>query len=345
VDPNLPDYDMRTALHLASCCESVMVATYLLSKTGAGNATAPGDDSEQNNQVDLNPLDRYGCTPLDDAVRHESGVMQSMLHRHGAKIGADDMLVGMHAAAKADAEKAAVEQAAALAAQMLKQTSEMTLLEVAGTMRKLLSHINDSLHDQCRVFFNSARDLVKVGLRNKAWGARQLVRLRRLNDSARALAAYKKMLDREVELILRRTNDLNLTFLSGSRRGLKAQILHLQMQFRCAVALVERFLEEGRRTQFTFPPMRNKRNRVLLHGDKAEVAYNALRAHGVDLTYEPAERPRVVHIWRQLQRQLFKDVNPDERGDLMSSHRTDEEAASRYHDSKTAMYFLHNLPE
>eukprot|EP00873_Tetraselmis_striata_P021277 jgi/Tetstr1/441541/TSEL_029771.t1 len=165
-------------------------------------------------------------------------------------------------------------------------------------MRKLLSHINDSLHDQCRVFFNSARDLVKVGLRNKAWGARQL-----------------------------------------------AQILHLQMQFRCAVALVERFLEEGRRTQFTFPPMRNKRNRVLLHGDKAEVAYNALRAHGVDLTYEPAERPRVVHIWRQLQRQLFKDVNPDERGDLMSSHRTDEEAASRYHDSKTAMYFLHNLPE
>jgi ankyrin repeat protein len=25
VDPNLPDYDLRTALHLASCMESVMV--------------------------------------------------------------------------------------------------------------------------------------------------------------------------------------------------------------------------------------------------------------------------------------------------------------------------------
>jgi hypothetical protein len=73
------------------------------------------------------------------------------------------------------------------------------------------------------VFINSARDLVKVGLRNRPWGPHQLVRVRRLNDVTRLLASHKKTLDREVELMLRRTNDLNMSYLTGPRKGLKVR--------------------------------------------------------------------------------------------------------------------------
>jgi hypothetical protein len=60
--------------------------------------------------VDINTLDRYGCTPLDDAVRHESAVMQSMLQRHHALEGTDGALASKHEEAKVAVEKAAAEQ-------------------------------------------------------------------------------------------------------------------------------------------------------------------------------------------------------------------------------------------
>lgn len=159
-----------------------------------------------------------------------------------------------------------------------------------------------------QVFSSSSRDLVKVGLKNKPWGAHQLVRLRRLNDVLRAVAAQKKTLDREVELMLRRTNELSLSFLSGPRKGLKAEVLHLQAQFRCAVTLMERFLEEGRRTQFTFPPMRNKGNRALLHARDAALAYGVLAAQGVDLAAGPEAPQRVLQAWGQLQRRMAREA-------------------------------------
>lgn len=52
VDYNLPDYDGRTALHLAASEGQSHVVRYLLSKN-----------------VTVNPIDRWGGTPLSDAIR------------------------------------------------------------------------------------------------------------------------------------------------------------------------------------------------------------------------------------------------------------------------------------
>ncbi|KAK3264010.1 hypothetical protein CYMTET_27222 [Cymbomonas tetramitiformis] len=68
VDMNTPDYDKRTALHLAASNGQNAVLTFLLKIKPALN---------------MNPVDRLGGTPLDDARRHGHQVASKMLQHKG----------------------------------------------------------------------------------------------------------------------------------------------------------------------------------------------------------------------------------------------------------------------
>lgn len=67
------DYDNRTCLHLAASVGSVSVVDLLLKVPG----------------IELNPVDRFGGTPLDDAYRHGNRLCITVLQLVGAKRGTD----------------------------------------------------------------------------------------------------------------------------------------------------------------------------------------------------------------------------------------------------------------
>ena len=67
IDLNSQDYDGRTALHLAAANEQIDVLNYLLACTN----------------IDVNMLDRYEATALDDAIRHKCDVAKTMILAHG----------------------------------------------------------------------------------------------------------------------------------------------------------------------------------------------------------------------------------------------------------------------
>ncbi|KAK3265965.1 hypothetical protein CYMTET_25385, partial [Cymbomonas tetramitiformis] len=97
VDPNLKDYDGRTALHLAACNEQISVIHKLLGFDPRGVGEKGGEGGEKKGEgeksladsaalkVDLNPVDKMGFTPLDDAVREGAQVAELMLTLAGAK--------------------------------------------------------------------------------------------------------------------------------------------------------------------------------------------------------------------------------------------------------------------
>jgi glutaminase len=71
VDMDLGDYDGRTALHLA-CSENQFDVVEFLLKNGVKN---------------VNPLDRWGNTPLDDAIRGGFDDCVELLKKYKAKSG------------------------------------------------------------------------------------------------------------------------------------------------------------------------------------------------------------------------------------------------------------------
>ena len=78
VDPDAADYDGRTALHLATCEGRIEVVTYLLSI-----------------KCNITCKDRFGGTPLEDAVRHHfdlpnAAQVQALLRDHGASLMQSD---------------------------------------------------------------------------------------------------------------------------------------------------------------------------------------------------------------------------------------------------------------
>ena len=78
IDVNQGDYDKRTALHLAASEGQQEAALCLLDELGA----APS------------PRDRWGNTPLDDAIRHGYTAMATMLESHGGCPGLGTGQVG-----------------------------------------------------------------------------------------------------------------------------------------------------------------------------------------------------------------------------------------------------------
>jgi len=77
VDPNLADYDRRTALHLAAGEGHMEAVTFLTSLEG----------------INLSPRDRLGHTPLDDAIRHRRNDVRKLLQLRGGEMG--DQQVGI----------------------------------------------------------------------------------------------------------------------------------------------------------------------------------------------------------------------------------------------------------
>lgn len=71
VDPNLADYDLRTGLHLAASNGHVEAVKYFLA----------------HKDINVNCADRYGGTPLQDAMRHDHVEVQRLLFEAGGKIG------------------------------------------------------------------------------------------------------------------------------------------------------------------------------------------------------------------------------------------------------------------
>lgn len=88
-NPSLGDYDMRTALHLAASEGHYELCRYLV----------------LDRKVDVNPLDRWGNTPLADAIRNKYWDCASFLRKEGgvvANINIEDLAAVVHAAAKGD---------------------------------------------------------------------------------------------------------------------------------------------------------------------------------------------------------------------------------------------------
>ena len=73
IDPDTPDYDGRTALHVAASEGKVDAVDFLLQRN-----------------VDPSPVDRWHHTPLDDAVRHERENVRTLLLQAGAKTYSPD---------------------------------------------------------------------------------------------------------------------------------------------------------------------------------------------------------------------------------------------------------------
>lgn len=67
---DVADYDFRTPLHLAAAEGHHQIVQYLLAQHAA-----------------CNPLDRWGHTPLDDAIRHKRSDVATMLKQQGGKKG------------------------------------------------------------------------------------------------------------------------------------------------------------------------------------------------------------------------------------------------------------------
>jgi ankyrin repeat protein/Ca2+-binding EF-hand superfamily protein len=77
VNPNDTDYDGRTAVHLASSEGHIGCLKYLISQF-----------------ADLNRIDRWGGTPLTDAIRHKQVEVQQLLRMNGANLPKGDNAAG-----------------------------------------------------------------------------------------------------------------------------------------------------------------------------------------------------------------------------------------------------------
>ena len=75
---HLPDYDGRTALHLASCEGHAEVVDYLL-----------------DNGASVHARDRYGHSAFDDAIRYEHYDVIELLKKDGAHLVITPAKLGM----------------------------------------------------------------------------------------------------------------------------------------------------------------------------------------------------------------------------------------------------------
>jgi len=89
-NPNAGDYDARTALHLAASNGETSALDYMLRHLSV--------------DINVNPLDRLGGTPIEDAYRHGQMVAVAMLEDAGGLRQDDAKLVAMAEKVHADTE-------------------------------------------------------------------------------------------------------------------------------------------------------------------------------------------------------------------------------------------------
>lgn len=75
-DLNAADYDRRTPLHLAAAENQAEVVQFFIEQKAEGGRS-----------VDLNPRDRWGGTPLDDATLHGNAEIIALLEAAGGALG------------------------------------------------------------------------------------------------------------------------------------------------------------------------------------------------------------------------------------------------------------------
>ena len=71
-DLNVADYDLRTALHLAAAEGQEHVVQFFIEQK-----------LDRDSSIDLNPRDRWGGTPLNDAYLRGHDTIIEMLDRNG----------------------------------------------------------------------------------------------------------------------------------------------------------------------------------------------------------------------------------------------------------------------
>jgi glutaminase len=77
-DPGCVDYDLRTPLHLAAAENQIAVVRFFIERARAG---------DPDGAIDLNPRDRWGGTPLDDAYLHGCDDVIALLEAAGGVRG------------------------------------------------------------------------------------------------------------------------------------------------------------------------------------------------------------------------------------------------------------------
>ncbi|MCG8354772.1 MAG: glutaminase A [Kiloniellales bacterium] len=76
------DYDLRTPLHLAAAENQAEVVRFFIERKARSEGEGKGE-----NEIDLNPRDRWGGTPLDDAYLHDHGAIIELLEQAGGHRG------------------------------------------------------------------------------------------------------------------------------------------------------------------------------------------------------------------------------------------------------------------
>eukprot|EP00854_Cymbomonas_tetramitiformis_P004787 gene4787-5854_t len=188
VNLNITDYDNRSAIHLAASngCEPepIIIGSCAGAPVmGAGppvyhtGCTADSPNVEvmswllQQKGIDVNPVDRYGFTPLEDAYRHDHKVMILMLEMEGGVRAGHpslsdkilEMLKGRDNV-KVKQQKQRVEESAL-------KSPEIQLIQKCGTWKKVLNDLVSPLFEQLTLMLTMMGQLMDMHMVKKQnWG-------------------------------------------------------------------------------------------------------------------------------------------------------------------------------
>ncbi|GMH33513.1 hypothetical protein BSKO_01347 [Bryopsis sp. KO-2023] len=144
VDMNCTDYDFRTALHLAASNGSLEVASFLLQTTG----------------IDINPIDRKLCTPLEDAIRHNETVVQALLENAGGLCGNHPSLADKAAKNNEKQQKQIETNLLNRASRLVEATAEYGLIKKLESVQNGLERHTIDLQQNCLAYFDSLNVMV-----------------------------------------------------------------------------------------------------------------------------------------------------------------------------------------